>query len=322
MNRGRRLRTSKLMRDMVAETSLSADDFIYPIFVIEGENIKEEIPSMKNVHRYSLDRLPEELAELSDLDIRKILIFGIPAHKDGEGSEAYSDTGIVQKAVRLIKEQYPDFLIITAVCMCQYTSHGHCGILTEDGEVDNDITLNYLGKIALSHARAGADIIAPSDMMDGRIKHIRDVLDNHGFKNTALMSYSAKYASNFYGPFRDAAESAPSFGDRKTYQMDYRNSDEAMREHRYDIAEGADIIMVKPALSYLDIIRRSSEEFDVPIAAYNVSGEYSMVMNAIERGLVNENIIDEVLHSIKRAGAQIIITYHAKDYVKKHGLGR
>ncbi len=320
MNRGRRLRVSKLMRDMVAETSLSAEDFVYPVFVREGENIKEEIPSMKNIYRYSLDRLGEELAELSDLGLEKILLFGIPGYKDSLGSQGYADEGIVPKALRFIKENYPNFLLITDVCMCQYTDHGHCGILDETGYVKNDESLEYLGKIALAHAQAGADMLAPSDMMDGRVGYIRRLLDEHGFENTGIMSYSAKYASSFYGPFREAAGSAPSFGDRKSYQMDYRNSDEAMREHRYDIEEGADIIMVKPALAYLDIIRRTRDEFDTPLAAYNVSGEYALVMNAIEQGLANENIIEEILYAIKRAGAKIIITYHAKDYLRKKGF--
>lgn len=317
-DRTRRLRKSRVMRDMLAETSLSINDFIYPLFIVEGENIKQEISSMENIFRYSIDRLSEELDELQELGINKLLLFGIPQHKDSVGSQGYAADGVVQEATRFIKANYPEILVVTDVCMCEYTDHGHCGVLDETGYVINDATLKLLGKIALSHAEAGADIIAPSDMMDGRVAYIREVLDENGFAEIPIMAYSAKYSSSFYGPFRDAADSAPSFGDRKTYQMDYRNSNEAMLEHLSDIEEGADIIMVKPALSYLDIIQRTSDTFLKPIAAYNVSGEYSMIMNAIKQGLVDEAIIDEVLYSIKRAGAKIIITYHAKDYARRH----
>lgn len=316
-NRTRRLRRNLAIRDMVSETSLSPKDFIYPLFIIEGENIKEEISSMPGVLRYSVDRVSEEIEELLELGIDSILLFGIPEHKDVCGSEGFSHEGIIQKAIRKIKKDYPEIYIVTDVCMCEYTSHGHCGILDEDGYVKNDETLNYLGKIALSHAKAGADMIAPSDMMDGRIEKIRNVLDENGFESIPIMAYSAKYSSNFYGPFRDAADSAPAFGDRKTYQMDYRNSDEALREMEIDIQEGADIIMVKPALSYLDIIRRAKDNFIVPIAAYNVSGEYSMLLNAVEQGLLDENVIMESMMSIKRAGAKIIISYFAKDIATK-----
>ncbi len=316
-NRTRRLRRNLAVRDLVSETSLSVKDFIYPLFIMEGENIREEISSMPGVFRYSIDRVSEEIEELLELGIHSILLFGIPEHKDELGSEGFSEEGIIQKAIRKIKKDYPEMYIVTDVCMCEYTSHGHCGILDEEGYVKNDETLNYLGKIALSHAKAGADMIAPSDMMDGRIEKIRNVLDENGFENTPIMAYSAKYSSNFYGPFRDAADSAPAFGDRKTYQMDYRNSDEALREMEMDIEEGADIIMVKPALSYLDIIRRAKDNFVVPIAAYNVSGEYSMLLNAVEKGLLDENVIMESMLSIKRAGAKIIISYFAKDIAKK-----
>jgi len=317
-NRTRRLRKSRVMRDMLAETSLSVEDFVYPLFIIEGINVKEEISSMENIFRYSIDRLSEELDELAEAGINKLLLFGIPQHKDSVASQAYAEDGIIQKAVRFIKTNYPDMLVITDICMCEYTDHGHCGIIDEKGYVKNDLTLEYLGKISLSHARAGADMIAPSDMMDGRIAYIRQVLDENGFEELPIMAYSAKYSSSFYGPFREAADSAPSFGDRKTYQMDYRNSDEAMWEHMNDIEEGADIIMVKPALAYLDIIQRTADMFLKPIAAYNVSGEYSMIMNAIKQGLVDESVIDEVLYSIKRAGAKIIISYHAKSYARRH----
>ncbi|NLD16528.1 MAG: porphobilinogen synthase [Tissierellia bacterium] len=316
-NRTRRLRRNLAVRDMVAETSLSTKDLVYPLFIIEGENIKEEISSMPGVFRYSVDKVHEEIQELIDLGIDSILLFGIPEHKDECGSEGFSEDGIIQKAIRKIKEDFPKIYIITDVCMCEYTSHGHCGILDEEGYVKNDETLEYLGKIALSHAKAGADMIAPSDMMDGRIKAIRSILDENGFENIPIMAYSAKYSSNFYGPFRDAADSAPAFGDRKTYQMDYRNSDEAIREMEIDIQEGADIIMVKPALSYLDIIQRAKDTFLVPIAAYNVSGEYSMLLNAVKAGLLDENVIMESILSIKRAGAKIIITYFAKEIAKK-----
>lgn len=311
IKRGRRLRVNSAIRDMVRETTLNSKDFIYPIFVVEGENIKSEISSMPGNYHFSIDRLHEVIREVEEANIGGILLFGIPKHKDACGSESFAEDGIVQKAVRKIKEINNDILVITDVCMCEYTSHGHCGIL--HGEyVDNDETLEYLGKIAVSHAKAGADIIAPSDMMDGRIGFIRKALDNNGFKNVSIMSYSAKYCSAFYGPFRDAADSAPQFGDRKTYQMDPANRMEALRETEMDIEEGADFIMVKPALSYLDVIRECRDNFNLPLAAYNVSGEYSMVKAAGKQGLIDEErVMMEILTSIKRAGADIIITYHA-----------
>lgn len=307
---------------MVAETHLDMSDMVYPLFIVEGEGIREEIPSMKEVYRYSLDRLDEELDELVDLGINKVILFGIPKEKDDKGSQAYAEEGIIQKALRTIKKSHPDIYLIADLCMCEYTDHGHCGILDENGYVKNDETLDYLAQIALAQARAGADMIAPSDMMDGRIAAIRKALDENSFADIPIMAYSAKYASSYYGPFRDAADSSPSFGDRKSYQMDYRNSNQAMIEHRADIMEGADIIMVKPALAYLDIIYRTKEEFDLPLAAYNVSGEYSMIKNAIENNLVDESIIIETLTAIKRAGAKIIITYFAKDLGRmiKNGL--
>lgn len=314
--RMRRIRENKLLRNMVRETSLSVDDFIYPLFVVEGENIKKEIPSMPDCYHFSIDRLEEEIKEIVDLGIKAIILFGIPDYKDEVGSQAYDDNGIIQKAVRKIKEITSDLVVITDVCMCEYTDHGHCGILDEKGNVINDTTVEYLSKIALSHAKAGADIIAPSDMMDFRIKAIRKTLDENNFKNIPIMAYSAKYASNFYGPFRQAADSAPAFGDRKSYQMDYHNSNEAMKEIELDLQEDADFIIVKPALSYLDIIQRTKDNFNTNIVAYNVSGEYSMVKYAIKNGLVNEDIIYEILISIKRAGAKMIITYHAKEMAK------
>ncbi|MBU5437905.1 porphobilinogen synthase [Tissierella sp. MSJ-40] len=316
INRTRRLRKNPTIRSMVRETKLSIDDFIYPLFIVEGENIKKEISSMKGVYHFSVDMVLDEVKELLELGIKSILLFGIPGSKDEIGSEAYSSQGIVQKATREIKKAFPEIYIITDICMCEYTSHGHCGILTDKGEVDNDMTLTYLGKIALSHVEAGADMVAPSDMMDGRIGYIRKVLDEDGYETIPIMSYSAKYSSAFYGPFREAADSAPACGDRKAYQMDCANSDEAMREIMYDIEEGADIVMVKPALSYLDIIRRVNDNFNMPIAAYNVSGEYSMIKVAIENGILGEEVIMEVLTSIKRAGADIIISYFAKDVAK------
>ncbi|MDU5912985.1 MAG: porphobilinogen synthase [Anaerococcus vaginalis] len=315
--RMRRIRENKILREMTKETSLEISDFIYPLFVVEGENIKKEIPSMPDCYHFSIDKLEDEINEIVDLGIRAVILFGIPSKKDDHGSEAYAEDGIIQKAVRKIKEINKDLLVITDVCMCEYTDHGHCGILDHEGHVLNDETVSYIAKIALSHARAGADIIAPSDMMDFRIKAIRKILDENNFKNIPIMAYSAKYASNFYGPFRDAADSAPSFGDRKSYQMDYHNSNEAMREIALDLEEDADFIIVKPALSFLDIIQRTKDNFNTNIVAYNVSGEYSMVKNAVKMGLVKEEIIYEILISIKRAGAKMIITYHAKEMAKK-----
>lgn len=315
--RMRRIRGNKILRKMTEETTLRVSDFIYPLFVVEGEDIKSEIPSMPGIYHFSIDRLDEEIHELEDLGIKSVILFGIPSYKDELGSSAYDENGIIQKAVRKIKSISKNILVMTDVCMCEYTSHGHCGILNENGDVENDITLDYLSKIALSHAKAGADVIAPSDMMDFRVEKIRKTLDENGFKNIPIMAYSAKYASNFYGPFRDAADSAPSFGDRKSYQMDYHNGKEAMREIALDLDEDSDFIIVKPALSYLDIIKQAKDTFNTNIVAYNVSGEYSMVKNAIKAGLVSEEIIYEILISIKRAGAKLIITYHAKEMAEK-----
>ncbi len=316
IKRPRRLRHNLAMREMVRETTLERRNLVYPLFVVEGENIKEEISSLKGIFHFSLDRLEEEIKELVNLGIQYVILFGIPNEKDAFGKEAYSETGIVQEAIRKVKEIAPDMYVITDVCMCQYTDHGHCGILNKEGYVQNDVTLTYLARIAVSHAKAGADMVAPSDMMDGRVAAIRAALDENGFMNVPIMSYSAKYASNFYGPFRAAAHSTPAFGDRKTYQMDIANTDEALREVELDLEEGADIVMVKPALSYLDIIRRVKDNFNAPIAAYNVSGEYAMIKMAVENGLLDEKAIYESVLSIKRAGADIIITYFAKELCK------
>lgn len=313
IKRGRRLRESKAIRDLVRETTLSPRDFIYPIFLVEGDNIKSEISSMPGNYHWSLDRVEEIIKEVVSLGIRGVILFGLPKTKDFCGSEGFKEEGIIQKGIRKIKEINKDLCVITDVCMCEYTSHGHCGIL--DGKrVDNDKTLEYLGKIALSHVKAGADMVAPSDMMDGRVSYIRKVLDQAGYSHIAIMSYAAKYSSAFYGPFREAADSAPQFGDRKSYQMDPGNSKEALREIEMDIEEGADIIMVKPALSYLDIIKSAYDNFNIPICAYNVSGEYSMVKAAAKLGYIDEKSVAlEMLLSIKRAGANIIITYYALD---------
>ncbi|MDR1772879.1 MAG: porphobilinogen synthase [Hungatella sp.] len=309
--RPRRLRASDTLRKMVRETRVSKESLIYPLFVVEGEEIVEEIPSMEGQYRYSVDRLPQIMDRLVKAGVEKVLLFGIPAHKDACGSQAYDDEGIVQRAIRFIREHYPLVYIVTDVCMCEYTSHGHCGIL--DGEsVDNDRTLEYLNRIALSHVKAGAHMVAPSDMMDGRIGSMRQALDEAGFVNVPIMAYSAKYASAFYGPFREAAGSAPSFGDRKSYQMDYHNRKEALREVELDVAEGADILMVKPALSYLDIIREVADRHDLPLAAYSVSGEYAMIKAASKAGFVEEEkLVCESAVSIYRAGADILITYYA-----------
>lgn len=315
--RTRRLRKNQLLRDMVADLSLDMSDFIYPLFLCEGRGRKEEIPSMPGQFRFSLDMLEEELEELLSLGIRSLLLFGIPDHKDEVGSEAYHSHGIIQEGIRSIKSKFGEkFLVVTDVCMCEYTSHGHCGILHGE-EVDNDSTLDFLGKIALSHAKAGADIIAPSDMMDGRIQKIRQVLDEHHFENLPIMAYSVKYSSAYYGPFRDAADSAPSFGDRKSYQMDFRSRKNFYREIEADMEEGADFIMVKPALAYLDVIREATRHSTLPIVAYNVSGEYSMVKAAAEKGWLDEKkIVLENMYALKRAGADIIISYHAKDIAR------
>jgi porphobilinogen synthase len=313
VTRLRRLRRSPALRDIFRETVLRKEDFIYPLFVVEGEKIKKEISSMPGQFQMSVDNIVRECEELRELGITSTLLFGIPAEKDEVGSGAYDEHGIIQKALREVKKRLPDLIVITDVCLCEYTSHGHCGVI-EEGYVQNDATLELLAKEALSHAQNGADIIAPSDMMDGRVAAIRRTLDENGFAGTPIMAYSAKYSSAFYGPFREAAESAPQFGDRKTYQMDFGNSDEAMREIAQDIAEGADIVMVKPALSYLDVIRRTKMEFNMPIAAYNVSGEFSMVKAAAGNGwLDGEKVMMEILTSIKRAGSDVIITYFAKE---------
>jgi len=317
--RPRRLRSNKLIRDLVRENHLSVKDLIMPLFVRPGNGIKNEISSMPGNYQFSVDTLVEEVKELASLGIPGVILFGIPSTKDELGTEAYADDGIIQKAVRAIKENVSDILVITDVCMCEYTNHGHCGYIKKDektGEyqIDNDETLKLLTKEALSHAEAGVDMVAPSDMMDGRVGAIRDVLDDNGYDNIPIMSYAAKYASAYFGPFRDAAESPPSFGDRRTYQMDTPNSEEAIREVALDIEEGADIIMVKPALPYLDIIRLIKDQFGYPVAAYNVSGEYSMVKAAHEKGWLDEKAVAlETLMSIKRAGADIILTYWAKD---------
>lgn len=316
MKRFRRLRSSEQMRNLVRETTVEKSSLIYPIFIEEGENIKTPIPSMPGIYRYSIDRLDEELERISASKIGGILLFGIPKHKDEIGSGAYDDNGIMQNAIRYIKSEYPEILVIADVCLCEYTSHGHCGVVC-DGEIINDETLPLLAKMSVSLAKAGADIIAPSDMMDGRVGFIRNALDENGFVNVPIMSYSAKFASGYYSPFRDAAESAPAFGDRRTYQMDCANGREAMREIEDDINEGADMIMVKPALAYLDLVRQAREKFDLPLAAYNVSGEYSMVKAAAQNGWIDEKrIVMENLTAIKRAGADIIITYHALDAAK------
>ena len=314
--RPRRLRSSALLRSMVRETRISPDTLIYPIFFQEGENIREEIPSMPGQFRWSLDRADEILQQVADSGVKSVLLFGIPAQKDAVGSGAWQPDGIVQKAVRLIKEKFPQLYVITDVCMCEYTSHGHCGILCGH-EVDNDKTLEVLAKTALSHVQAGADMVAPSDMMDGRVAAIRRSLDENGFADTPILSYSAKFASAYYSPFRDAAESAPEFGDRKSYQMDYANGKEALREIEDDIEEGADMVMVKPALAYLDVVKAARERFDLPLVVYNVSGEYAMVKAAAEKGWIDEKkIVSENLIAMKRAGADIIITYHALDAAK------
>lgn len=317
ITRLRRLRRTPEMRDLVRETSLSAKDFIAPLFVCHGENIKKEIPAMPGQYHFSVDKVIEECQELYDCGVSGVMLFGIPKHKDATGSEAYHDHGIVQQAIRAIKQHVPHLIVIADICMCEYTDHGHCGII-HDEYVDNDATLEFLSRQAVSYAQAGVDMVAPSDMMDGRILAMRQALDANGYINLPIMAYSAKFSSAFYGPFREAADSTPSFGDRRSYQMDPANSNEAIREIRADIEEGADIVMVKPALPYLDIIQRATQEFDVPMAAYNVSGEYSMIKAAAQQGWIDEErVIMESLISIKRAGAKIIITYFAKEVAQK-----
>ena len=312
-NRTRRLRKSPGIRRLVQETKLSVDDFVYPLFIEEGIGINSEIPSMPGINRYSLDRVSKELDEVVKLNIPAVLLFGIPSNKDDVGTETWNDNGIIQKAIRFIKKNYPTLYVITDVCFCEYTTHGHCGII-HDNDLDNDATLINIAKQVVSHAKAGVDMVAPSGMMDGTIQMVREALDNTGFINLPIMAYSVKYASAFYGPFRDAADSAPTFGDRKTYQMNPANRDEGIREANFDDQEGADILMVKPALSYLDIISDLKNNFDRPIACYNVSGEYAMIKAAEEKGWIDgEKVMMESLLSMKRAGASIIITYFAKE---------
>lgn len=341
MIRLRRLRKNAFIRDLVSETNLNIKDFILPYFVVEGKKIKREIKAMPEIYHLSIDNLLRDIEESKDLGIKAILLFGLPKVKDEIGSEAYKKNGIIQKAIKAIKKEFKNLILITDVCLCGYTSHGHCGIVkVVDGllfmvdghkrkkgyklstinyqpEVDNDQTLKTLAKIAVSYAEAGVDFVAPSAMMDGQVKAIREALDKNGFKNVGILGYSAKYASNFYGPFREALDSAPQFGDRKSYQMDYRNSDEALREIKQDIDEGADIVMVKPALAYLDIIYRARQKFNIPIAAYNVSGEYNMIKKASNGDKIKEmNLALEVLTAIKRAGADLIISYFGKEVGK------
>ena len=312
--RPRRLRKNELFRRMARETKLSVDDFIYPLFAAAGKGIRREVPSMPGVFQLSVENLVKEAKEARSLGIPAILLFGIPAKKDPLGKDAYSDKGIVQTAVRAVKDAVPGILVVTDVCFCEYTDHGHCGVLDRDGDVDNDATLAILARSAVTHARAGADMVAPSDMMDGRVAAIRKALDKEGFAGIPIMSYAAKYASAFYGPFRDAAGSTPRSGDRRSYQMDPPNAREALREVAQDVMEGADILMVKPALAYLDIIYRVREAFDLPVAAYNVSGEYSIVKAGAKMGWVDgERMMMEILTGIKRAGADLILTYSAKE---------
>ena len=322
IQRPRRLRTSPLLRKMVRETRVDPSSLIYPMFIKEGENIKEEIPTMPGQYRYSVDLLPKALEEVAGAGVSSVMFFGIPGNKDACGSGAYAQDGIIQKAFRKAKESVPELYYIGDVCMCEYTSHGHCGIL--DGDyVDNDKTLEYLAKIALSQVQAGADMVAPSDMMDGRVAAIREILDDNGYERVPIMSYAAKYASGFYGPFRDAAGSAPAFGDRKSYQMDYHNRKEAQKEVFSDMEEGADIIMIKPAMSYLDIIRETADAIDLPVAAYSVSGEYAMIKAAASLGYVDEeSMICETAVSIYRAGCSILLTYFAKELARFMKEGR
>lgn len=313
LRRGRRLRTSEAMRKLVRETSIGVDDLIYPLFVVEGKGIKREISSLPGVCHFSIDCLLTELDAVVAAGIPAIMLFGLPAEKDETGSGAYREDGIIPRALREVKKRFPDLLLAADVCLCEYTSHGHCGVVA-DGKIENDASVELIARAALSYAAAGADIVAPSDMMDKRVEAIRRALEKNGFTETVIMAYSAKYASAFYGPFREAAGSAPAFGDRKTYQMDYANKKEALREIEADIEEGADIVMVKPALAYLDVINEVSNKFEVPIAAYNVSGEYAMVKAAAQKGWIEEKpAVLELMTAIKRAGAKIIITYFAKE---------
>jgi porphobilinogen synthase len=313
----RRLRRTRALRDLVRETELSPRHLVQPLFVVAGEGVNEEVPSMPGVSRYSISELVGEAGEVLGAGVPAVILFGVPAEKDETGSGAYDDEGVVQLAVRAIKDAHPDLLVITDVCLCAYTSHGHCGVVLEDGTVDNDLSLELLAKTAISHAHAGADAVAPSDMMDGRVGALRAQLDAEGHKDLPIVAYSAKFASAFYGPFREAAGSAPSFGDRRSYQMDPANSDEAVREALLDVEEGADMVMVKPALPYLDVIRRVKDATRVPVAAYNVSGEYAMVKAAAAAGYLDEETtVIESLTAIRRAGADVVITYHAKDVAR------
>ncbi|MBX7152280.1 porphobilinogen synthase [bacterium] len=317
VTRLRRLRMKETLRSMVRENFLRKEDLIYPLFVVPGKKVRNEVKSMPGVFQLSIDETVRECVEVKKLGIPSIILFGIPEHKDDVGSGAYDEHGIVQEAVRAIKKEVPELVVITDVCLCEYTSHGHCGIV-KGNEIVNDASIELLAKEALTHAQAGADIIAPSDMFDGRVQLIRETLDDNGFDNLPIMSYAAKYASGFYGPFRDAAQSTPQFGDRRSHQMDPANSDEALREVEQDILEGADIVMVKPALSYLDVIRRVKDTFHLPTAAYNVSGEYAMIKAAGRNGWIDEErVMMETLVSMKRAGADLILTYFAKDAAKK-----
>jgi len=314
--RGRRIRGKEVFRNMVRETSLSANDLIYPMFSAFGSGIKKEISSMPGVYQQSIENLVEEAQEAYELGVPAVILFGIPEQKDAMGSDAYSDTGIIQETIRALKKTVPKLAVITDVCMCEYTDHGHCGVI-KNGDVDNDETLELLAREALSHAKAGADMVAPSDMMDGRVAAIREALDNNGCNQIPVMSYAVKYASGYYGPFREAAESTPQFGDRRSYQMDPANRLEAIREARMDVEEGADILMVKPGLPYLDIVREVRNAFDLPMAVYNVSGEYAMVKAAAQMGWIDEDrVVMETMLSFKRAGADLILTYHAKEVAK------
>ncbi|MBS4022149.1 MAG: porphobilinogen synthase [Dethiobacter sp.] len=313
VNRPRRLRRTEALRSMVRETQLSVRNLIYPLFVTHGERVKDSIASMPGVYQMSVDEIVREAGECLGLGIAAVILFGLPAYKDEKGSSAYDQEEVLQQAVAALKRAYPELIVITDVCLCEYTSHGHCGLISGD-DVENDTTLNLLSRTALSHARAGADIVAPSDMMDGRVEAIRSTLDEHGFSHIPILSYAVKYASAFYGPFRDAAGSVPQFGDRRSYQMDPANIREALKETEQDIAEGADMVIVKPAMAYMDVIRAVKENTNVPVAAYNVSGEYSMVKAAAQNGWIDEKrVVLEILTGIKRAGADLIITYFAKD---------
>ena len=315
--RPRRLRKTALLRRLTRETTLSIDDLIYPLFAVHGRGVREPIPSMPGQARLSIDELVKDVKDVAGMGIPGILLFGLPAQKDARGSEAWADDGIVQQAVRAVKDTVPDLLVVTDVCLCQYTSHGHCGVVDQDGTVQNDPSLELLARVAVSHAEAGSDMIAPSDMMDGRVAAMREALDDSDFTETPIMAYSAKYASAFYGPFRDAAASAPQFGDRRSYQMDPANAIEALREIALDVDEGADVVMVKPALPYLDVISRAKAEFGLPMAAYSVSGEYAMIKAAAQLGwLDEERSVLEALTAIRRAGADIVITYFARDVAR------